>query len=141
MTEGSHPNLLLVEDSEDDFYFFSRTFQQAGMNCILHRAADGAEAIEFLQTASKTETVPPIAFLDLKMPVLNGFEVLEWLQTQPFASQIRVIALSGSERQDDKDRAAKLGATEYLVKPIRVADFHRLLREFCPATPEIGAHV
>jgi CheY-like chemotaxis protein len=141
MTEGRQPNLLLVEDSEDDFYFFSRTLQKSGMNCILHRSADGAEAIEFLETVSKTQSVPPIMFLDLKMPVLNGFEVLDWLQTQPFASQIRVIALSGSERQDDKDRAAKLGATEYLVKPIKVADFHRLLRDLCPATPEIGAHV
>ena len=111
------------------------------MDCVVHCAADGAEAIEFLQTVYKTRSVPPVMFLDLKMPVVNGFEVLDWLQTQPFAGQIRVIVLSGSEHQGDKDRVAKLGVMDYLVKPIRVGDLHRLLRDVCSAKPEIGVHV
>ena len=133
--------MLLVEDSEDDVYFFRRTLQKSAMDCVVHCAADGAEAIEFLQTVYKTRSVPPVMFLDLKMPVVNGFEVLDWLQTQPFSSQIRVIVLSGSEHQGDRERTAKLGVTHYLVKPVGVGDLHRFLRDGCPAKPEIGAHV
>ena len=141
MEERRQPDLLLVEDSEDDVFFFRRTLQKSAADCRVHRVADGAEAIKFLQTAAKTQSVPAIMFLDLKMPVLNGFEVLDWLQTQPFSSQIRVIVLSGSEHQGDKDRVAKLGVVDYLVKPVRVADFSRFLRQGYPAKPEIGAHV
>jgi len=71
------------------------------------------------------------------MPIVNGFEVLEWLRTQPFAAQIQVVVLSGSEHEDDKERAAGLGAADYLVKPVRVADLHRLLRNVC--SPGMGA--
>jgi CheY-like chemotaxis protein len=81
--------------------------------------------------------LPFAIFLDLKMPVLNGFEVLEWMRTQTFSSSIHVIVLSGSDYPEDKERAARLGATDYLVKPVRVEDLQRYLREVCG--PEIGA--
>lgn len=81
------PIVLLVEDSEDDAYFFKRTLQKSGHTCVLRRANNGAEAVGFLQTASTSgsETLPHVIFLDLKMPVLNGFEVLNWLRQQSFA--------------------------------------------------------
>jgi len=66
---------------------------------------------------------------------------MEWLKTQPFAAQIRVIVLSGSEHNKDRDRAAELGAADYLVKPIRVIDFHRTLGALCQLSSEIGASV
>lgn len=129
------PSVLLVEDSEDDAFFFKRTLQKSGHTCVLHRANNGAEAVEFLQTASTSgsEALPHVIFLDLKMPVLNGFEVLDWLRQQSFASQVRVIVLSGSEQQNDKDRAAELGASDYLVKPVRTGDLDRFLKDICPA--------
>jgi len=136
------PSLLLVEDSEDDAYFFQRTLQKSKHTCAFRRAANGAEAVELLQqsSASDSRQLPEVIFLDLKMPVLNGFEVLDWLKHQPFASQIRVIVLSGSEHQDDKDRAAKLGASDYLVKPVRTGDLDRFLKDICPAEAERGAN-
>ena len=72
------------------------------------------------------------------MPVLNGFEVLDWLRHQPFAPQMRVIVLSGSEHQNDKDRAQQLGASDYLVKPVRAGDLDRFLKDVCPAEVERG---
>jgi len=135
------PKILLVEDSEDDAYFFNRTLQRSGVTCAVHHVENGAEAVEFLAKASQSDSgeLPPVMFLDLKMPLLNGFEVLEWLQTQSFRSSIQVIVLSGSEHDADKTRAAELGAADYLVKPVRVGDFHRLLKHLCP--PEVGARV
>jgi CheY-like chemotaxis protein len=135
------PSLLLVEDSEDDAFFFRRTLEKSGASCLLHHVLNGAEAVEFLQ-ASGSGGNPPLPyaiFLDLKMPVLNGFEVLEWMRTQTFPAPIQVIVLSGSEHQDDRARASDLGATDYLVKPVRVKDLHRFLHDVCP--PEMGARV
>lgn len=131
-----------MEDSEDDAYFFKRTLQRSGLTCSLHRAANGAEAVDFLQNASvrDSDALPRVMFLDLKMPVLNGFEVLEWLRRQNFAPQMRVVVLSGSEHQHDKDRAAELGAADYLVKPVRPGDLDRFLKNVCPNDAQRGAN-
>src|SRR5437764_8476688 len=119
--------VLLVEDSEDDAFFFERALQKSGMNCSLHHLQNGAEAINYLRKTSRSdqENLPQIIFLDLKMPHINGFEVLEWLEGQPFRTAVQVIVLSGSEHQDDKDRAARLGASHYLVKPVKARDLQR----------------
>jgi len=126
--------ILLVEDSEDDAFFFNRTLQKSGMTFSVSHVPDGAQAIAFLQNAmsSGEENFPQTIFLDLKMPVVNGFEVLEWIRTQTFPVPVVVIVLSGSEQADDKERAAQLGAADYLVKPIRVSDLHRVFRNICP---------
>jgi CheY-like chemotaxis protein len=120
-------SILLVEDSEDDVYFFTRSFQRSGLPGNLHHVLDGAAAIQFLSKASHSHSLPQIIFLDLKMPVLNGFDVLDWIRNQPFSSEIAVFVLSGSELQPDKDRAAQLGAAGYLVKPINLADLNRVI--------------
>ena len=67
---------------------------------------------------SGAETTPILIFLDLKMPVMSGFEVLEWLRFSGLEPAPKVIVLSGSNDQDDRGRALSLGAAEYLVKPI-----------------------
>ena len=140
LTDTKNPNVLLVEDSDDDAFFFRRTLQKSGMNCELQHVTNGAEAVDFLrQNSADSHSLPLVIFLDLKMPLMNGFEVLEWMQTQTFPAHLQVVVLSGSEHQDDKERATRLGATDYLVKPVKVADLHRFLRDVCP--PEMGARV
>jgi len=142
LTDPSILNLLLVEDSDDDAFFFLRALDKAELGCSVNRAFNGAEAIEFLEAArtSNAQKLPSAMFLDLKMPILNGFEVLDWVRTHDFASQIRIVVLSGSDHEGDKQRAAQLGAFDYLVKPIRVAHLERVLRDLCPAKQETGVH-
>jgi len=137
-TDTSKPLVLLVEDSDDDAFFFKRTFQKSGANCLLHHVLDGAAAVGVLKQASISDALqlPLAMFLDLKMPVMNGFEVLTWLRAQSFPAGMKVFVLSGSNQQEDKERALHLGAAEYLVKPVRVRDFRRLLAEVCPAAAE-----
>jgi CheY-like chemotaxis protein len=140
VTEAKKPNVLLVEDSEDDAFLFTWKFQQSGVRCSIQHVLDGAAAIDELSRASSSspDTLPCIIFLDLKMPVMNGFEVLSWLRQQDSLSQIPVIVLSGSDQQSDKERAYQLGATEYLVKPVNVSDLQRFLRDICPAAPDVA---
>src|SRR6185437_4552821 len=137
LSEAKRPTVLLVEDSEDDAFLFNWRFERSGIGCAVHHVLDGAAAIEFIRKAASSDcdSLPCLIFLDLKMPVLNGFEVLSWLREQEFASQIPVIVLSGSDEQGDKERALQLGAADYLVKPVKVIDIQRHLGDICPATP------
>ena len=117
MTEN--PSILLVEDSPDDAYFFQRALRLACVPCIFAHVLNGQEAVGVLAKARDEDgRFPDIIFIDLKMPVMNGFELLEWLQQQTFASALQIVVLSGSNQQDDRQRAQALGAMDYLVKPV-----------------------
>jgi CheY-like chemotaxis protein len=125
-SEVLNPILLLVED-DDDVFFFKRTLSKSGKAFSFHHAPNGSAAIEFIRNAANPELLPQIIFLDLKMPVLNGFDVLDWMQKQRFPRAVPVVILSGSEQQNDMDRARLMGAIDYLVKPVRENDLIRLL--------------
>lgn len=123
------PLVLLVEDSQDDAFLFRWELQRSGLEVALHHAWHGREAIEFLQSAlnSGPEAIPTIIFLDIKMPIVNGFEVLEWLRERAGALSLPVIVLSGSEQAEDIARAFELGASDYLAKPVKAAHFLKYL--------------
>jgi CheY-like chemotaxis protein len=125
------PSILLAEDSEDDAYFFQRALKKTCRPCRFARAANGKVAIQMLEEmlAATVENggVPDLIFLDLKMPVMSGFEVLEWIQATQKERGLRTIVLSGSNDQADRARAARLGAAKYLVKPITPEDLHQCL--------------
>jgi len=110
------PCVLLVEDSPDDIFFFKRALEKMGIDAALQIADDGAKAIEYLSTGATM--VPDIMFLDLKMPNVNGFEVLEWLETQNFKTRIRVVVLTSSEEPREMHAAYGLGAAAFITKPV-----------------------
>jgi two-component system response regulator len=131
------PTVLLVEDDEDDAFIFNWRFEQAQLSCAVHHVLDGASAIEFLNKASANpDALPMVIFLDLKMPVMNGFEVLRWLREHDTFCRIPVIVLSGSDQQSDKDRASGLGAAEYWVKPVQTEVIQRYLGGVCSSAAE-----
>lgn len=117
--EKSPPVVFLAEDSEDDAFFFERALRKANVGCSFLRAENGKVAIEMLRRETAPAGLwPVLIFLDLKMPVMSGFEVLEWLSLQAVDPLPKVIVLSGSNDHDDMERALRLGAADYLVKPI-----------------------
>jgi two-component system, response regulator len=120
------PRILLAEDSEDDAYFFQRALKKSCLGCSFVRAANGKLAIEFLAEANRNvEDAPSLLFLDLKMPVMSGFEVLDWIKLARLNFPLKVVVLSGSNDSADRMRAASLGAADYLVKPITADDLKR----------------
>lgn len=122
--------LILVEDSEDDAFIFQWALQKTGRHCDLTHVSDGGAAIELLrEIASGAKPRPDVVFLDLKLPVYSGFEVLSWLKTQPTLFNLTVIVLSGSEHAADAQRARELGAASYFVKPISNEQLRTLLEE------------
>jgi CheY-like chemotaxis protein len=115
--------ILLVEDSEDDAFFFRWALKKSGCVSDLEHVTNGATAIERLKASlDHSARRPDLVFLDLKIPNFNGFEVLDWIKGQPFAPKLPVLVLSGSEHASDIQRATDLGATGYHVKPLSVDD-------------------
>jgi CheY-like chemotaxis protein len=113
--------ILIAEDSDDDFFFFRRAVRQAGIENALLRFRDGSELVAFIEKNSPlpgaASDSPVLLFVDLLMPIMNGFEVLEWLKNHASGRFLPVV-LSGSRREEDLKKAYALGAHEYLTKPI-----------------------
>ena len=122
----THP-LLLVENSDDDAFFFQRQMRKSGISQSLHHSVNGADAIIYIKNLiSEGIPLPDLIFLDLKMPVMNGFEFLLWARNQDFIPTLNIIVLSGSYETRDIQEANTLGACGYLPKPIEAKDFIKL---------------
>lgn len=120
------PPILIAEDSDDDFFFFRRAVRSAGIENPLLRFRDGSELVKFLEKIPAREIGPMqhepwLLFVDITMPVMNGFELLEWVGHAKNIPKFRPIVLSGSYRVEDVARAKSLGAVDYLVKPLTAA--------------------
>ena len=113
-------NFLLVDD-EDVFHLLGiRTLQRIGFSSDqIQTALNGREALEIINNREIGES-PDVIFLDLNMPVMNGFEFMEIFKTLSLEKRrgAKVIVLSSSSNPIDIERAMKLGATQYLTKPL-----------------------
>jgi CheY-like chemotaxis protein len=114
--------ILIAEDNEDDAQILERALRKAGFRHPLHVSRDGADMIAYLKGAEPYSDrekfhFPRIIFTDLKMPVMDGFQVLKWLQEHPECNVIPRLVLSSSQAEKDVIRAYQLGVNSYLVKP------------------------
>ncbi len=120
---------LVVDDNPDDTLLLGRVFRRANMLNPLQAVGSGAEAIAYLKGegryANREEfPLPALILLDLKMPGMDGFEVLQWMRGQPELQRLRVVILTGSDDMRDVNRAYELGANSFLIKP---TDFDRFV--------------
>jgi len=122
--------VLLVEDNEDDVVLMQRSFDRNRLSYQLAVARDGEEAIQYL---SGSRPVPAVILLDLKLPKLNGFQVLKWLRTNPPTKYIPVVVLTTSNEERDKVASYDSGANSYIRKPV---DFDH----FMDATRNLGMY-
>jgi CheY-like chemotaxis protein len=115
--------ILVVEDDPLDAKLIRRALRKAEIiNPVLH-VADGEAAVGYLAGKSPYEDrrqypLPDLVLLDLKLPRKNGFELLQWLRTQPGLRRVPVVVLTSSSETADVNRAYDLGANSYLVKPV-----------------------
>jgi CheY-like chemotaxis protein len=134
-------DLLLAEDTQTDVELYRIALARAGELRSIHVVEDGVEAIQYLQGRPPfdphRDPQPNVVFLDLKMPRMDGFDVLNWLQKHPECSVIPTIIFSNSWLDRDVIRAYKLGANAFFAKPAQLNDLVHLLR----ATFEFWARV
>jgi CheY-like chemotaxis protein len=127
--------ILLVEDSEDDVFLMKRALKAAGIVNPLHVVEDGQQAIDYLAGngvfgAREQHPIPAIVFLDLKLPMKGGLQVLEWIRGQGQWQSLVVVVLTSSNEPSDLREAYKLGANSYVVKPPTAAQLIDLAKAF-----------
>jgi CheY-like chemotaxis protein len=115
--------ILLIEDNEDDITLIKRAFEQAGLQHAIHSVRFGAEGMAYLKGERPYDDrlkypLPALVLLDIKMPRINGFEVLKWIREQRDFSRLCVVMLTSSDEIRDVNLAYQLGATSFLVKPL-----------------------
>jgi CheY-like chemotaxis protein len=121
--------ILLVEDREDDVLLMLRSFEKAGIKNAIQVVGDGEQAIQYLSGQGKYSNrgaypLPELVLLDLKLPGVDGFEVLRWIRTNSQLPGLRVVVLTSSDSVRDVNLAYSLGANSFLVKPM---DFNRFV--------------
>jgi CheY-like chemotaxis protein len=118
---SDHSIILLVEDREDDIILIRRAFERISLSNPIHVVRSGEEALAYLAGEGKYSNraehpLPEIVFLDLKLPGIDGFDVLEWIRKQPGLRSLPVLVLTSSSQIRDVNRAYELGANSFLVK-------------------------
>lgn len=118
--------ILLVEDSVEDVELTLRALRQHNLANKVHTVSDGVEALAYLETAV---TMPRVVLLDLKLPRLNGLEVLKRLRDDERTRLLPVVMLTSSREGPDVERAYALGANSYIVKPVEFDAFVRAVSD------------
>ena len=119
--------ILLVEDNPNDAELTMRALKQRNLANQLHVCRDGAEAIAFFDGARGP--VPKVILLDLKLPKVDGLEVLRRLKDDDRTKNIPIVVLTSSREEPDIARAYALGANSYIVKPVDFEAFARAVSE------------
>ena len=124
--------ILLVEDSAADVELFTHAFERAALTGRLHVVADGAEALEFMSSAGRyagrNSARPKIIVLDLKLPKVDGLEVLKRLKSDPRTASIPIVVFSSSQEERDLTASYKLGVNSYVVKSMDFDHFAESVR-------------
>jgi two-component system response regulator len=127
-------DILLVEDNPNDVKLTLHAFASANLANTVHVARDGVEALEYLfgseqNTDQKIPEKPKLILLDLKLPRLNGHEVLKRIKNDPRTSGIPVVVLTSSSEERDVMRTYEVGVNSYIVKPVDFEQFTESVRD------------
>lgn len=125
--------ILIAEDSDDDRLLLGGALSEACADCAVHMVEDGQKALDYLGGvgifSDRRRFQPPgLLLLDLKMPVKNGFETLEELRREERWRFLPVVVMSASSQPQDIERAHRLGANGYLVKPSALQDLTEMMK-------------
>lgn len=134
MTQQNGVEILLVEDSLSDAELTIRALKKKNLANNLIHLKNGAEALDFIfgQGAYSTRdisVVPKVILLDLKMPKVNGLEVLAALRADVRTKSIPVVVLTSSKEDPDVDACYALGVNSYIVKPVEFDKFFKAVSE------------
>jgi CheY-like chemotaxis protein len=130
----SEPEVILVEDNPTDAELTIRSLKKHNLANRLLRLKDGAEAIDFIfaqgQYADRSvDNIPKLILLDLKLPKVDGLQVLKRIRSDPRTKNIPVVMLTSSHEERDIIASYKLGVNSYIVKPVEFDKFVKAVQE------------
>ncbi len=131
MSRPAH--ILLVDDNRMDVELTLNAFREAGLANHIEVAANGRQALDYLLGRSEYADrarfpLPDLVLLDLKMPGIDGFEVLRQLKREPIVKRVPIVVLTSSREEGDQALSYDTGANSYLVKPVSFAGFVEVVR-------------
>lgn len=117
--------ILYVDDDDNDVVLLKHAVRSAQLRCSVQSVNDPEKAAAYLSGKGqyadrKCYPVPSVVLLDLKMPRMNGLDVLAWIRSQPVLKRLVVIVLTASNQGCEVNRAYELGANSFLVKPVEL---------------------
>lgn len=120
--------ILVVEDNPNDYELTSRALKKINLANKVYWVKDGQEALEFIFCTGKYDkrslvNGPRLILLDLKLPRVDGIQVLEKLKSNPHTRKIPVVMLTSSQEENDIVESYKLGVNSYIVKPVDFQNF------------------
>jgi two-component system response regulator len=120
--------ILLVEDNPNDLELALHAFKKTGLAARIRVARDGAEALDYLfkrdpQPGAEPEEYPRLVLLDLKLPKIDGIEVLRQIKADPRLRKLPVVVMTSSRQDRDIDECYSLGVNSYIVKPVDFEKF------------------
>ncbi len=126
--------ILLVEDNPNDVELTLRALQKQNLSNKVFVVKDGAEALDFIFAAGaysqrKVEKRPKVVLLDLKLPKVDGIEVLRRIKADSRTSPIPVVMLTSSQEERDVVNSYNLGVNSYIVKPVDFSNFVHTVSE------------
>jgi len=128
--------ILLVDDSPRDIELALDALAQNSLANEVVTLRDGVEALDYLYRrgpfADRTDSQPAVVLLDLKMPKVDGIEVLRQIKSDPQLKMIPVVVMTSSREEQDLVRSYQLGVNAYIVKPVQ-------FQEFVEAVKQVGA--
>jgi len=144
-------DILLIEDNPNDIKLALHAFRKQNLAEFVHVVRDGAEAMEFLFATARYEdrstmALPKVILLDLKLPLVDGVEVLRRIKGDERLQPVPVVILTSSQEERDLMQCYRLGANSYLVKPVDFDQFNEVvhclsfywLKLNCPPCPCLG---
>jgi CheY-like chemotaxis protein len=134
MNDTEAVELLIVEDNPQDLELSLRALSKARLANCIHVARDGAEALDFVfcngaHALRRISDGPKVIMLDLKLPKIDGIEVLRRIKADPRTKMIPVVMLTSSKEQSDVVESYKLGVNSYIVKPVNFERFADAVRD------------
>ena len=128
MTVNDEVEILIVEDREEDIELALRAFKKHNIANNIQVVKDGDKALEFIFARGefsdrKENQQPKLILLDLKLPKVDGLEVLRDIKTNERSKIIPVVVLTSSDEDTDINEAYRLGANSYIVKPVNFDNF------------------
>lgn len=119
--------IVIIENDEDEQFFMKEAFDASGTFTIIDMVINGNELFDWL--SNHTDSLPDIILTDLNMPGKNGYDIIQFMTSNPLFSHIPVIVTSTSSNQTVINKCLSMGASEYIVKPETFVEYPPYINE------------